>query len=144
MSATTSARTEGRPNRSREYALLRTIGGVVLVLAGCASDAPSSTEPAPPEPSPSATAAQEISRDEAIDLARAALRALGEDWEVVAATEGTVRQVRPNWKDYPWAERLSGDLRVWSVAMVSGDLSAQVLLDPLDGSVHGYVAGVAN
>lgn len=119
--------------------MVRTVIGVVLVLAGCASP-----EPTSPRPSPSVASPKEISRDEAVDLARAALRELGEHWVVVSATAGPLRQVRPNWRDYEWAQALSGDLRVWSVEMVSRDVSAEVLIDPIDGSVHGYVAGIAN
>ena len=99
---------------------------------------------ATPGPSPSAAVPHEISRAEAIEIARAALRQLGDDWVVLSARAGPLREARPNWRDYEWGQALPGDLRVWSVTMAAGDVSAQVLVDPADGTVRGSVAGIAN
>lgn len=128
---------------------------LLLVLAGCAATAPQSaptsaaTAPqssaaTPDDVSPSPASTPAISREEAVDVARSALREAGEDWDVVSAESGPLEQMMPEWEDQEWASGLAADLAVWRVVMESGDLSAEVLLDYLDGSVYHSVLGVAN
>ena len=121
---------------------LRSIGlSVVLVLVGCAA-------PAPPESLPasaaSSAAADGISRTEAVDVARDALQGVDEDWDVVLAEAGPLGQVRPGWEESEWGRDLPADIRVWRVVLVAGELSAEVVLDQVDGLVYSSIVGIAN
>jgi hypothetical protein len=111
-----------------------------LVLAGCGTEpepsAPTATLPAPSEG---------ISRNEAVEAARdAASNMVADEWQVRAATAGLLGQVVPESEKYEWARDLPRDLRVWRVSFVSGDLSALVVTDFIDGRVYGVVVGIAN
>ena len=82
--------------------------------------------------------------DDAVEVARAAMREASEDWRVVLAEAGPIGRIRPGWQDYEWGRGLSADLSVWRVVMVDGELSAEVVIDRMDGSVYGSVIGIAN
>ncbi len=69
---------------------------------------------------------------------------MGEEWQVDAVTAGPLRQVVPEFESYEWARDLPADLRVWRVGLESGDLSALVVTDFMDGRVYGVVVGIAN
>ncbi len=113
-----------------------------LLLAGCAALA--EPEPSAPTAAPSAPS-KETSRDDAIELARnAASDVVGEEWQVDEVTAGPLGQVVPELERYDWARDLPTDLRVWRVGLVSGNLSALVVTDFVDGSVYGVVVGIAN
>ena len=114
---------------------------LVLILSGCAAPALQSSAPAS-SPSPALT--HGISRNEAVDLARDALRRAGEDWDVVLAEAGPLRQVSPGWEELEWGRGLSADRPVWRVVMVAGELSAEVVIDSVDGSVYSSIMGIAN
>jgi len=121
---------------------LRSIGvSMVLVLTGCA--APEVNESAP-APAASRAAADGISRSEAVDVARDALQGTEEEWDVVLAEAGPLGQVRPGWEDSEWGRDLSADIRVWRVVLVAGELSAEVVLDQVDGLVYSSIIGIAN
>jgi hypothetical protein len=114
-----------------------------VVLAACASSDSTSTDgsiSSPTTPGPSAA----ISRDEAIEVAFEVLSEAREDWDVVLAEAGLLAQVKPDWEEYEWGRGLPPDLPVWRVVMEAGDLSAEVVLDSIDGSLHGSVIGIAN
>lgn len=113
-----------------------------LLLTGCGTD----TEPEPSAPTASPPAPSEgISRNDAIEAARdAASDMVAEEWQVGAVTAGPLGQVVPELEHYEWARDLPTDLRVWRVGLVSGDLSALVVTDFIDGSVYGVVVGIAN
>ena len=112
---------------------------ILLLLTACAAPVQSY---APPSLSPASTGG--ISRDEALDAARDALREAGEDWDVVLTEAGPLERVMPGWQDSEWGRDLSGDLSVWRVVMAAGDLTGEVVIDSRDGSVYGTVIGVAN
>ena len=136
---------------------MRSIGLALLVLlSGCAAQAPEPSTPAVPASatstasapaSPSASASRSlgpISRDEAVDLARRAVRETGANWQVVLARAGPLGEVRPRWEDLESWQDLSADLPVWRVVLAAGDLSAEVLIDSRNGSVYSTVVGIAN
>lgn len=79
-----------------------------------------------------------------MEVARVALREVGEVWDVVAAQAGPLERLRPDWRASEWGGGLAGDLEVWRVVMVAGDLSAEVVIDSTDGSVYSSVVGIAN
>ena len=79
-----------------------------------------------------------------MEVARSALREVGQDWDLVLAEAGPLERVKPDWQASEWSGSLAGDRRVWRVVMVAGDLSAEVLIDSTDGSLHGSVTGIAN
>jgi hypothetical protein len=89
-------------------------------------------------------AADGVSRNEAVDIARDALRGAGDDWDVVLAEARPLRQVSPGWQELEWGRGLSADLPVWRVVMVVGELSAEVVIDFVDGSVYSSTMGIAN
>jgi hypothetical protein len=113
-----------------------------LLLAGCAT----APEPEPSAPTASPPAPSEgISRADAIEAAReAASQMVAEEWQIGAVTAGRLGQVVPEFENYEWARDLPTDLRVWRVGLVSGELSALVVTDFVDGSVYGVVVGIAN
>lgn len=113
-----------------------------LLATGCGT----LPEPEPSAPTGSPTAPSEgISRTDAIEAARdAASDVLAEEWQVDAVTAGPLGQVVPDLEHHEWARDLPTDLRVWRVGLVSGDLSALVVTDFIDGSVYGVVVGIAN
>jgi uncharacterized lipoprotein YmbA len=100
---------------------------IVLILAGCGG----------PEPPVSTAGASlpTISRSDAIAISRVQLQDVGEAWEVVLAEAGPLGQVRPGWEEYGWGQDLDAELRVWLVVLVNGELSAEVVLGFVDGSV---------
>ena len=113
-----------------------------LLSTGCGAlpepepSAPTGSPPAPPEG---------ISRTDAIEAARiAASDVVAEEWQVGAVTAGPLGQVVPDLEHHEWARDLPADLRVWRVGLVSGDLSALVVTDFIDGSVYGVVVGIAD
>ena len=119
--------------------------GLVLVLAvtGCAApEPPPSTELDSPSPSSEPAPPDGISRDEAVDVALGALP--DQAWRVVRADAGRLGQVRPDWAQTDWGRDLSADLRVWNVVLRSGDVSAGVVLDFVDGAVYDTIVGIAN
>ena len=79
-----------------------------------------------------------------MEVARSAMQEAGEGWDVVLAEAGPLERIRPGWQDYDWGRGLSADLSVWRVVMVAGELTAEVLIDHMDGSVYGSVVGIAN
>ncbi len=128
-----------------------------FVVASCANpDAPSSAVSNEPsqsrqssyEPSHSSlapsTAPSAISREVAIELAHEALRESGEDWSLVRALRGELMAVRPGWEETSWGRDLSGELVVWWLQLRSGDLSAEVVLNAVDGTLLGSVSGIAD
>lgn len=117
---------------------------LVLILSGCAAPALPSSERVSAASSPSPASTDGISRNEAVAVAREALRPAGEDWDVVLAKAGPLGQVRPGWEELEWGRGLSADRPVWRVVMVAGELSAEVVIDFVDGSVHSSIMGIAN
>ncbi len=79
-----------------------------------------------------------------MDVARAALREAGEDWDVVSAGSGPLEQVMPDWRVHEWGRELGADLLVWRVVMVSDELSGEALIEVIDRSTYGSVIGIAN
>jgi len=140
----------GLPRRSRhvetnEVHAVRLLGVVLaLVLAACAAPAPDSPTPAPASVSPSPASTPGISRDDAVDVAREALREVGDDWRVVRVESGALERIMPRWREYEWGRGLAADLPVWHVVMVAGEINGEVLIDFVDGSVYGSVVGIAN
>jgi hypothetical protein len=113
-----------------------------LLSTGCG--AISEPEPSAPTGSPPARS-EAISREDAIEVARdAASDVVAEEWQIDAVTAGPLGQVVPDLEHHEWARDLPTDLRVWRVGLVSGDLSALVVTDFIDGSVYGVVVGIAN
>lgn len=101
-----------------------------------------------PEPEPSAPATPGetpagISRATAVDAALDALQDTAE-WEVAVAEAGPIGQIRPGWEDAEWGRGLPADLLLWRVFLVSGDASAEVIIDFVDGSVYGLSQGIVN
>lgn len=126
-------------------AFVRLTGLAILsVVTACAAPVPSSSAAEASSQSRSPVLARGITRDEAVEIARTALRAAGEDWDVVFAEAGPLARVTPEWQASEWGASLSGDLRVWRVVMVAGELSAEVVIDSAHGSVYGSVIGIAN
>ena len=117
---------------------------ILLVVVACTAPAPSSPAAATSTPSRSAASTGGITRDEAVEVARTALRTAGEDWDVVLAEAGPLERVRPDWHAAEWGGSLTADLRVWRVVMVAGELSAEVVVDSTNGSVYDSVIGIAN
>ena len=76
--------------------------------------------------------------------AREALRQAGVDWDVVLAQSGPLGQVRPGWDEQEWGRRLSADAPVWRVVLAADELSAEVVIDFMDGSVYSSIMGIAN
>ena len=112
-----------------------------LLLTGCGGPAP---EPSASAASPPALS-EGISRNDAIEVARqAASEMAAEEWRIGSVTSGPLGQVVPEFEDYEWARDLPADLRVWRVGLVSGELSALVVTDFMDGHVYGAVVGIAN
>ena len=99
---------------------------IAMVVTGCGAPIASASAP-PAAASNTATsprAPTEISREEALDLARDALRKTGVDWRVVRAQAGGLAPLMPEWETTEWGAALAGDLRVWHLALASGELSA--------------------
>jgi hypothetical protein len=117
---------------------------MLFVVTACAAPVPSSSAAETSSQSRSPVPTGGITRDEAVEIARTALREAGEDWDVVFAEAGPLERVRPDWQASEWGASLPGDLRVWRVVMVAGELSAEVVIDSADGSVYGSVIGIAN
>jgi hypothetical protein len=109
---------------------------IVLILAGCAG-------PEPPD-STAGASLPTISRSDAIDISRGQLQDVGEAWEVVLVEAGPLGQVRPGWEAYASGNDLDAELRVWRVVLENGGLSAEVVLDFVDGSVYSVTQGIAN
>lgn len=103
---------------------------------------PEPSTPATPDGTPDETAAG-ISREDAVDAALDALEDTAK-WEVAVAEAGPLGEVRPGWEDTEWGRGLPAALLVWRVFLVSGDLSAEVVIDFVDGSVYGWTQGIAN
>ncbi len=82
--------------------------------------------------------------NEAVDLARDALRPAGEDWDVVLAQAGPLGRVMPTWEGHDWGRALGADRPVWRVVMASGELNAEIVIDFVNGSVHGSTIGIAD
>jgi hypothetical protein len=116
---------------------------VVLIVTSCTAPAPSSPAASAAVSMPPASVA-EISREDAIARAHAALREAGGVWDLVRADVGALNDVRPGWEETEWGRGLSGDLRVWRLGLRSGSLSAQVILDAVDGTVYGSIIGIPN
>ena len=95
-----------------------------------------------PPASPAATGG--ITRDQAVGLARVALRQAGVDWEVMEAEAGPLGQVRPGRDQHEWGRGLAADLEVWRVVVTAGDLSGEVVIDATDGAVYSSIMGIAN
>lgn len=106
------------------------------------ADGPEPSASAPPNETPDETPAG-ISREDAVDAALNALEDTAE-WEVAVAEAGPLGQVRPGWEDYEWGRGLAADVLVWRVFLTSGDLSAEVVMDFVDGSVYGASQGIVN
>jgi hypothetical protein len=105
------------------FAFVRSTGlAVVLILTGCAAPALQSSALVSSSPSASTDG---ISRNEAVDVARDALRQAGVDWDVVLAEAGPLGQVRPGWEEAEWGHGLAADMPVWRVVMAAGELSAE-------------------
>jgi hypothetical protein len=122
--------------------ILPSIGlAIVLILSGCAAPTVRSSAHASPRSSASTDG---ISRNEAVDLARDALRGAGQDWDIVLAEAGPLGQVSPGWAELDWGRGLSADRQVWRVVTVAGELSAEVVIDFVDGSVYSSTMGIAN
>ena len=85
-----------------------------------------------------------ISRDDAIEIAREAVSEMASEWQVGAVTAGPLEQAVPEFESYEWARDLPADLRVWRVALTSGELGSLVVTDFMDGRVYGVVAGIAD
>ena len=134
--------------RRREHTLRRNmrsiILAVVLIITACAAPAPESPASTPTESAVSSAPADELSRDEALDVAREALQAMGEEWEVERAQAGPLGRVRPGWEELQGGHDLSADLKVWRVVLSSGSLGAEVLIGLGDGEVYSSVGGIAN
>ena len=113
-----------------------------VVLGSCATD--SDPEPPPEASSASPASSAGISRDDAIEIAREAVSAMATEWQVSAVTAGPLEQAVPEFESYEWARDLPTDLPVWRVALTSGELSALVVTDFMDGRVYGVVAGIAD
>ena len=96
---------------------------------------------APPSAAPAPS--DGISREEAVDAARAAVPD-ADEWEVTGATAGPLGQVAPYVEDTDWARDLSADLWVWQVSFVRGDRGVYVVIDFVDGSVYGKVESIIN
>jgi len=79
-----------------------------------------------------------------LDVAREALREVGDDWRVVRVESGALERIMPRWREYEWGRGLAADLPVWHVVMVAGEINGEVLIDFVDGSVYGSVVGIAN
>ena len=95
--------------------------------------------------SPSALAPLDgISREEAVDAALEAVAPLGGGWTVTQAQVGAIGRIRPGWQEEEWGQELPADLPVWRVALVAGELGAEVILDVADGSVYSSIVGIAN
>ncbi len=124
---------------------MRLIGvALALVLAGCVVPASESPTPASASVSPSPVSTPGISRDHAVDVARETLREVGDGWRVVIAESGPLERIMPRWQEYQWGRGLAADLPVWHVVMVAGEINGEVLISFVDGSVYGYVVGIAN
>ncbi len=129
---------------------MRSVTLSLVILCGCAapglesSPRPSTGSTASPAPAARTAPPDGISRDEAVDIARDELGQIGEDWNVVLAETGPIGRVRPGWQDEEWGQRLAGDVPVWRVAMEAGELSAEVIIDLMDGSVYSSILGIAN
>ena len=117
---------------------------VVLIITACAAPAPESPASTPTESAVSSAPADELSRDEALDVAREALQAMGEEWEVERNQAGPLGRVRPGWEELQGGHDLSADLKVWRVVLSSGSLGAEVLIGLGDGEVYSSVGGIAN
>ena len=86
-----------------------------------------------------------ISRDDAVEAALDAAGAMvAEDWQPDSVIAGPLGEVLPDRDRYDWARNLPSDLQVWRVGLVSGDLSALVVTDFIDGTAYGVVVGIAN
>ena len=115
---------------------MRSIGlALLVILSGCAAPAPRSSAASSSSPEPT----DGISRNEAVEVASDALPPVGEDWDVVLAEAGPLGRVSPGWEEPEWGRGLSADQPVWRVVMVAGEMTAEVILDFLDGSVYGSV-----
>ena len=125
-------------------AIVRLTGAAILVLTACAAPVPTSSAVEASTPSRATASTGGITRDEAVEVARTALMEAGEDWELVLAEAGPLERVIPDWQTSEWGANLAGDLRVWRVVMVAGELSAEVVIDSTDGFVHASVIGIAN
>ena len=113
------------------------------MLSGCAAPPPESAHPQSASPA-AAPPSDGISREEAVDAALEAVDPLGGDWTVTQAQVGAIGRIRPGWHEEEWGQELPGDLPVWRVALVAGELGAEVIIDFTDGSVYNSTAGIAN
>jgi hypothetical protein len=103
--------------------------------------APPSAVPAetPRAPAPSPM----LSREEALAVSHVAAPGT-EDWEVLVATAGPIREVNPNWNLLDWSRHLPEQTRIWYVALASGDEGVMVFLDATDGTVYDVSWGIVN
>lgn len=133
--------------RAAYTALGRSHCALALILLGCTTPQPASPgtsmELSLP-PSATSVSTGEITREEAIEIAGQVLQEAGHDWDVLSAEVGALDSVRPGWEEEAWGQDFSGDLRVWVLGMRQGDLTAEVVLDAVDGSLYGSVMGVGN
>ena len=116
---------------------------LVVLLSGCAAPPPESV-PTPSASGPAVAPTDGISRDEAVGAALEAVALVGGDWTVTQAQVGAIGRIRPGWQEEEWGQGLPGDLPVWRVALVAGELSADVIIDSKDGSVYSSIVGIAN
>jgi hypothetical protein len=95
-------------------------------------------------PEPSSTPPPDgLSRDEAISVAHALLPA-ADGWEVAVAEAGPLGRVLQHFDGADWAVGLAADLWVWRVFLVSGGRGTDVVIDYVDGSVHGTIDYIVN
>jgi hypothetical protein len=121
---------------------VRSIGLLlILALAGCGQPTQVSSAPASPVVVPSRGG---LAKEQAIDVAREALREVGEDWALVAAESGVLAEITPGWAEEEWARGLSPELLVWRVVLAAGELSAEVVIDAANATVYRSVVGIAN
>lgn len=99
--------------------------------------APPSPTPAAPEPS------KGVGEAAAIEIALGAADA-DVAWEVSVADRGPIFRVMPHWEDQEWGAAVGPETWVWRIHLVSGDRGLDVIVDYLDGSVHGTAAYIVN
>jgi len=97
-----------------------------------------------PTPVPSSTPPPAgISRDDAVSVAHDLLPA-EEGWEIRVVEAGPIGRVLPHFDGAEWAEDLLPDTWVWRVFLVRGDEGTDVVIDYVDGSIHGTIDYIVN